>query len=65
MSMAHNLDVYANMEDDLQKIMQPKTIKSKNNGCGTAPGNLVIHHILASIPKLNQQRPQCDQLVGI
>ena len=21
--------------------MQPKTIKSKNNGCGTAPGNLV------------------------
>ena len=25
---------------------------------------IVIHHILASIPKLNQQRPQCDQLVG-
>ena len=24
-----------------KKIMQPKTIKSKNNGCGTAPGNLV------------------------
>ena len=24
-----------------QKKMQPKTIKSKNNGCGTAPGNLV------------------------
>jgi hypothetical protein len=21
--------------------MQPKTIKIKNNGCGTAPGNLV------------------------
>ena len=21
--------------------MPPKTIKSKNNGCGTAPGNLV------------------------
>jgi len=21
--------------------MQPKTIKCKNNGCGTAPGNLV------------------------
>ena len=21
--------------------MQPKTFKSKNNGCGTAPGNLV------------------------
>ena len=29
------------MEDDLKTIMQPKTIKSKNNGCGTAPGNLV------------------------
>ena len=24
-----------------KKIMQPKTSKSKNNGCGTAPGNLV------------------------
>ena len=24
-----------------KKKMQPKTIKSKNNGCGTAPGNLV------------------------
>ena len=30
------------MEDDLKKNNQPKTIKSKNNGCGTAPGNLVI-----------------------
>ena len=30
------------MEDDLKKIKQPKTIKSKNNGCGTAPGNLVF-----------------------
>ena len=28
-------------EDDPKKIMQPKSIKSKNNGCGTAPGNLV------------------------
>ena len=25
-----------------QKIMQPNTLKSKNNGCGTAPGNLVL-----------------------
>ena len=24
-----------------QKKMQPKTTKSKNNGCGTDPGNLV------------------------
>ena len=28
-------------ENNLNKIMQPKTIKSKDNGCGTAPGNLV------------------------
>ena len=27
-----------------KKIMQPKTIKSKNNGCGTAPGNLVTEY---------------------
>ena len=27
----------------LKKIMQPKTIKSKNNGCGTALGNLVYY----------------------
>ena len=25
-----------------KNIMQPKTMKSKNNGCGTAPGNLVL-----------------------
>ena len=34
------------MEDDLKKhIMQPKPnkSKSKNNGCGTAPGNLVLN----------------------
>ena len=29
------------MEDNLKQIIQPKIIKSKNNGCGTAPGNLV------------------------
>ena len=33
---------FLKMEDDLKKIMQQKTIKSKNNDCGTAPGNLVI-----------------------
>ena len=32
------------IEDDLKKIKQPKTIKSKNNDCGTAPGNLVYYH---------------------
>ena len=26
--------------------MQPKTIKSKNNGCGNAPGNLVNYNLL-------------------
>ena len=32
------------MKDDLiEKVLQPKTIKNKNNGCGTAPGNLVFH----------------------
>ena len=31
------------MEDNLKEIMQPKLIKSQNNGCGTASGNLVVH----------------------
>ena len=31
---------FLKMDDDLKKIMQPKTIKSKNNDCSTAPGNL-------------------------
>ena len=48
--MEYNL-IFLKKEDNLnflenvrrpQKKMQPKTIKSKNNGCGTAPGNLVI-----------------------
>ena len=33
------------MEDDLKKMMQPKTIKSKNNGCGIVPGNLVLYFV--------------------
>ena len=33
---------FLKIEDDLKKKMQPKKIKSKNNGCGTAPGNLVV-----------------------
>ena len=32
-----------------QKIMQPNTLKSKNNGCGTAPGNLVSNKSLTSL----------------
>ena len=35
------LDVLKN-ENNLKKIMQPETVKSKDNGCGTAPGNLVF-----------------------
>jgi hypothetical protein len=30
------------MKDDLKKILQTTTIKSKINVCGTAPGNLVM-----------------------
>ena len=33
--------IFLNMEDDLKKIKQLKTIKSKNDDFGTAPGNLV------------------------
>ena len=33
--------------------MQPKTIKSKDNGCGTAPGNLVINIISNEVPKMS------------
>ena len=34
--------------------MQPKTIKSKNNDCGTAPGNLVVKFV-SSIPQTGWQ----------
>ena len=33
--------MFLKMETTSKKIMQPTTIKSKDNGCGTAPGNLV------------------------
>ena len=36
---------FLKMEDypnSFENGMLPKTIKSKNNGCGTAPGNLVF-----------------------
>ena len=29
-----------------QKKIQPKTIKNKNNGCGTTPGNLVYYYLV-------------------
>ena len=34
--------MFLKIETTSKKIMQPTTIKSKNNGCGTAPGNLVM-----------------------
>ena len=52
--------MFTNYEEDIIKV-QPKTIKSKSNGCSTAPCNLVskIFHllfckddILPSIPSL-------------
>ena len=52
--MEHNLNLFVkgrppnffeNRRGPQKKIMQPKTIKSKNNGCGTAPGNLVIYFL--------------------
>ena len=33
------------MDDNLKKIMQPKTFKNQNNDCGTASGNLVLYII--------------------
>ena len=33
--------MFLKIETTSKKIIQPTTIKSKNNGCGTAPGNLV------------------------
>ena len=32
-----------------QKNNQPKTIKSKNNSCGTAPGNLLLPYLSVSV----------------
>ena len=38
--------------------MQPKTIKSKNNGCGSAPGNLVyIYNMFTSVCHENKLWP--------
>ena len=39
---------FLKMEDYLKKIVQPKTIKSKKNDCGTAPGNLVLYYFSCS-----------------
>ena len=44
------------MEDNLKKIMQPKTIKTKNNGCGTDPGNLVVNIYNRHFPFLTPPR---------
>ena len=45
---------FLKMDDDLKKIMQPKTIKSKNNDCGTAPGNLVCYYLTTCYCKNNE-----------
>ena len=37
--------MFLKMETTSKKIMQPTTIKSKDNGCGTAPGNLVCDYL--------------------
>jgi hypothetical protein len=43
-----NTFYFLKMEVNLKHIMQPKTIKSKNNDYGTTPGNLVyIHYTMA------------------
>ena len=42
---------FLKMVDNLKKIMQPKTIKSKNNDCGTAPGNLVYKLFVKMLKK--------------
>jgi hypothetical protein len=39
--MEDNLNFFFKERRPQNKIMQTKTIKIKNNGCGTAPGNLV------------------------
>ena len=37
--------------------MQPTTIKSKDNGCGTAPGNLVLTKKGDINPQKNLETP--------
>ena len=36
--------MFLKMETTSKKITQPTTIKIKDNGCGTAPGNLVYKY---------------------
>ena len=42
MEMGDDLN-FLKMEDDLIKVMQLKTIISKNDDCGTAPGNILVN----------------------
>ena len=48
-----------------QTIMQPKTIKSKNIGCGTAPGNLVVHYKIYLIILCKPLHVQCPVAIVI
>ena len=51
--------MFLKMETNSKKIMQPTTIKSKDNGCGTAPGNLVWLNFLIKSKKLPQNCFAC------
>jgi hypothetical protein len=51
--MENDLNFFLKMEDYLKKIMLLQTIKSKNNDCGTAPGNLVYTTVVQEM--LNQR----------
>jgi hypothetical protein len=52
----NNLQYFKNGEDNPKNVengkdlqtnkKQPQTIKSKNNGCGTAPGNMLLFFYL-------------------
>ena len=53
------------MEDDLKKTMQPKTIKSKNNSCGTAPGNLVVMFMFTTNESVSFQAQINSQIRGV
>ena len=40
--MEDNLNFFEKTTSIIEKMMQPGTSKIKVNGCGTAPGNLVV-----------------------
>ena len=50
---------FCKMDDNLKKIMQPKTMKSKNNDCGTALGNQVLDFIIGYLAYVVQFNGLC------